>query len=83
MNKSIIICGFLLISLFAFAQVSFELVTENFNSIDIGSNSTPLITDLDGNSILDLMVGDHNGNINHYAQNMIHILNTYIATASD
>ncbi|MDX9750558.1 MAG: T9SS type A sorting domain-containing protein [Flavobacteriales bacterium] len=34
--------------------------------IDVGQNSTPQLFDLDGDGLLDLIIGEHNGNINHY-----------------
>jgi len=54
MKKIIIIYEFLLVSLFAFAQVPFELVTENFNSIDVGIRSKPTFTDLDGDDLIQI-----------------------------
>ena len=47
----------------------FALVTESFNSIDIGSYSKPTLTDLDGDGLFDLIIGEQDGNINHYEQN--------------
>lgn len=46
----------------------FSLVTQNFNSIDVGIDSTPTFTDLDGDGLLDFIVGEKDGNINHYEQ---------------
>jgi PKD repeat protein len=51
-------------------STSFNLVTENFNSINVGSKSVPTFTDLDGDGLLDLLVGEYDGNINHYEQNV-------------
>ena len=53
-------------------SASFTLVTSNFNSIDVGDNSTPTFTDLDGDGLLDLIIGEYNGNLNHYEQDGIH-----------
>ncbi len=48
---------------------TFTLVTSTFNSIDVGDNSRPTVTDLDGDGLLDLLIGEYDGNINHYEQN--------------
>ncbi|HMN05808.1 MAG TPA: FG-GAP-like repeat-containing protein [Flavobacteriales bacterium] len=34
--------------------------------IDVGANATPQLFDLDGDGLLDLVVGERNGNLNHY-----------------
>ncbi len=34
--------------------------------IDIGANATPQLFDLDGDGLLDLIVGERNGNLNYY-----------------
>ncbi len=34
--------------------------------IDVGSNATPQLFDLDGDGLLDLVVGERNGNLNYY-----------------
>ncbi|MDP8211015.1 MAG: FG-GAP-like repeat-containing protein, partial [Candidatus Stygibacter australis] len=68
MKKVIVFSVLLVLSLFAFGQVPFELVTENFNSIDVGDYSAPTFTDLDGDGLLDMLIGDLDGNINHYEQ---------------
>lgn len=46
----------------------FNLVTSSFNSIDVGTYSVPSFTDLDGNGLLDMLVGKSVGYINHYEQ---------------
>ncbi|MFY8034825.1 MAG: FG-GAP-like repeat-containing protein, partial [Flexibacteraceae bacterium] len=50
-------------------STSFTLVTANFNGIDVGSNSTPAFTDLDGDGLLDMLIGEFDGNLNHFEQN--------------
>ncbi|MBN1302781.1 MAG: VCBS repeat-containing protein [Melioribacteraceae bacterium] len=49
-------------------STSFTLITESFNGIDVGSISSPVITDLEDNGMLDLIIGETNDNINHYEQ---------------
>ena len=49
-------------------SIAFNLVTYPFNNIDVGSASTPSFTDLDEDGLLDLMVGEYSGNLNHYEQ---------------
>jgi len=34
--------------------------------IDVGQFATPIFSDLDGDGLLDLVVGERNGNLNHY-----------------
>ncbi|MDA3886720.1 MAG: FG-GAP-like repeat-containing protein [Candidatus Delongbacteria bacterium] len=52
-------------------STSFTLVTSNFNSIDVGSNSSPAFTDLDGDGLIDMIIGETSDNLNHYEQNTI------------
>jgi len=50
------------------ATMTTTLITENFNSINVGYHNAPFIYDLsfsDGDS-LDLFIGEWNGNINYY-----------------
>ena len=49
-------------------STSFLLRTHNFNSIDVGNNSSPTFTDLDGDGLLDMIVGEVFGNLHHYEQ---------------
>ncbi|MCD4818032.1 MAG: FG-GAP-like repeat-containing protein [Candidatus Cloacimonetes bacterium] len=49
-------------------SMSFTFVTDSFNSIDVGNRSAPTFTDLDGDGLLDLLIGENDGNINHYEQ---------------
>jgi hypothetical protein len=44
----------------------FELISENYLNIDVGSNSTPELIDIDGDLDLDLFIGEAGGNINFY-----------------
>ncbi len=52
-------------------STSFSLVTDNFNGIDVGSDAAPTFTDLDGDGLLDMLIGERNGNINHYEQDAV------------
>ncbi|PID29564.1 MAG: hypothetical protein CSB55_01610, partial [Candidatus Cloacimonadota bacterium] len=47
----------------------FDLVTDKFNKIDAGRYSAPAFTDLDNDGLLDLIIGEQDGNLNHYEQN--------------
>ena len=47
---------------------SFTGITGYFNSIDVGYHASPVFTDLDGDDKLDLLIGEGEGNINHYEQ---------------
>jgi uncharacterized protein (DUF2141 family) len=49
-------------------STSFALVTESFNNINVGSNAAPTFTDLDGDGLLDMLVGELDGNLHHYEQ---------------
>lgn len=44
----------------------FTFITDNYKTIDIGSNSTPNLIDIDRDNDLDLLIGEKDGNINYY-----------------
>ncbi len=46
----------------------FSLVTDSFNLIDVGYISTPCFTDLDGDGLIDMIVGVNVGHMHHYEQ---------------
>lgn len=47
---------------------SFLLITEDFNSINVGGNASPYFTDLNQDGLLDLLIGAHSGNLFRYEQ---------------
>ncbi|MBN1895116.1 T9SS type A sorting domain-containing protein [bacterium] len=49
-------------------DTGFSLVSEAFNGIQVGRISTPSFTDLDHDGLIDLIVGEEDGNLNHYEQ---------------
>ncbi|MCD4818033.1 MAG: LamG domain-containing protein, partial [Candidatus Cloacimonetes bacterium] len=63
-------------------SIDFSLVTESFNSLDVGAGSSPAFTDLDGDGLLDLLIGEWDGNIYHYEQNSINSTGFTIVTDS-
>ncbi|MBN1338287.1 MAG: choice-of-anchor D domain-containing protein, partial [Bacteroidales bacterium] len=56
--------------------------TVNFNSIDVGSYSAPALTDLDGDGLWDLIIGEQDGNLNHYEQISQYSLNFSLVTGN-
>ncbi|NOX16727.1 MAG: VCBS repeat-containing protein, partial [Chlorobi bacterium] len=69
-SAKIILINFLLIFTTVMQAQTREFVkrTSNFNSIDHGANSVPNIADIDGDGLLDLIVGFSNGYMWHYEQ---------------
>ena len=47
----------------------FEIVTENYLTIDVGDYSAPQLFDLDKDGIKDLIIGEKAGNVNYYMNN--------------
>lgn len=45
---------------------NFSLVTANYGGIDVGSNASPELYDLNGDGNHDLLIGEKNGNVNYY-----------------
>ncbi len=45
------------------------LKTKNYADIDVGNFSTPQLFDLDNDGLLDLIIGEQDGNINYYHNN--------------
>nr|NQU89573.1 VCBS repeat-containing protein [Bacteroidota bacterium] len=52
-------------------SLSFSLVTQTFNAIDVGTQSAPAFMDWTGDGILDLIIGEAGGNLNHYTQSYL------------
>ena len=61
---------------------TFTLVTDNFNSIDVGDNATPTFVDLDGDGLLDMLVGKSDGTLRHYEQSTANSTTFALVTAS-
>ncbi|UCE07595.1 MAG: VCBS repeat-containing protein, partial [bacterium] len=61
---------------------SFLLITNDFNSITVGSNSSPHFTDLDQDGLLDLLIGAHSGNLFLYEQESTGSVNFVLITDS-
>ena len=53
-------------------SASFTLRTSSFAGIDVGYYSCPTFTDLDGDGLLDMLVGRQGGNLWHYEQDEVH-----------
>ena len=48
---------------------SWTLVTETYESIDVGSSSIPTFVDIDNDNDYDMFIGEWDGNINYYQNN--------------
>ena len=66
----------------AINSVSFSLITASFNGIDVGSSSNPAFTDLNGDGLLDMIIGEGSGNLNHYEQDAINSSSFSLITES-
>ena len=47
---------------------SLNLIASNFSGIDVGVGSSPTVLDLDGDGLLDLIIGRGDGTLQHYEQ---------------
>ena len=52
----------------------FTQITNNFNSIDVGTFACPKVLDIDNNGLLDLFIGREDGRISYYVQNELNSL---------
>ena len=52
-------------------SLTFHLVNDTLSNIDVGFSPAPAFTDLDNDGLLDLIIGEFEGNLNHYEQNSI------------
>ncbi len=66
----------------ALNSLTFNLVTATFNAINVGTDAAPAFTDLDGDGLLDLLIGEADGNLNHYEQNAANSLAFTLRTAN-
>lgn len=46
--------------------LNFNLTTPSYQGIDVGQYSTPYFFDIDGDSLLDMVVGERSGNLNYF-----------------
>ncbi len=63
-------------------SAAFTLVSSSFNGIDPGASSSPEFIDIDGDDLLDLLIGKGNGTISHYEQDAEHSLSFTLVTNS-
>jgi len=59
---------------------TFTEITSRFLNLDVGWLSSPVFTDVDGDSLLDLIIGDLNGTLRYYEQDTIHSENFVLVT---
>lgn len=50
---------------------AFNLVSADFDNIQVGSNLTPVFADLDNDGLLDLLVGNDRGGLNYFETNLM------------
>lgn len=47
-------------------SANFVLSVANYSGIDVGLNAAPQLFDVNGDTLLDLIIGERNGNLNYY-----------------
>mgnify|MGYP003864868753 CR=1 FL=1 len=47
-------------------KANFEIETPIYQSIDVGANSAPVLFDIDNDGLLDLIIGEQDGNLNYF-----------------
>ncbi|UCE18986.1 MAG: VCBS repeat-containing protein [Gemmatimonadota bacterium] len=52
-------------------SINFTLISDSLSGIDVGSNAAPAFADLDQDGFLDMLVGENDGNVNHYEQDAV------------
>ena len=57
-------------------------LSSNFNGIDVGTNAKPCVTDIDGDGLLDLLVGRADGTIDRYEQGATPTITNFSANPS-
>ena len=50
-------------------SLTFTFSTDNFLNVDPGNSSVPVITDINGDGLMDMIVGRGDGKLNHYTEN--------------
>jgi len=55
----------------AVGSTAFQFITDTLAGINVGSYSSPSVVDLDGDGLLDLVVGDNEGRLRHFEQDSV------------
>lgn len=66
----------------AVGSTEFSMITDSFNGIQLSFNATPAFTDLNGDGLFDMLVGDGDGYIHHYVQDAADALFFSVVTDS-
>ncbi|MCD4818309.1 MAG: FG-GAP-like repeat-containing protein [Candidatus Cloacimonetes bacterium] len=53
-------------------SLDFNLITEDYITIDVGKASFPACVDIDNDGLLDIIVGEYDGNLNLYEQHSLY-----------
>ncbi len=60
---------------------SLQFETSDMTNINVGENAAPTITDIDGDGLLDMLVGNKNGRISRYEQSEINSFSFNLITS--